>query len=466
MRLALAATAMLVLPLMAACGLLPAHEAVGPADSARLSATQLREDLRSLRDAIAKTHPDIRFSADTAELESAFARVDDGIRDTMTQDEAWRLFALLNPVFQDAHVSVISPQPQRQVAALHRVAGGLFPLEVHVDELGDVYVLSKLGGQRSEYASSRIERINGIPVRDVSSALLARTNGDTPAFRSANLSRRWWWFYWKVFGAPPAFDLALRSTAGSLTVRNMTASKETPAWLKDDAETDFDRAFSFEHLPDGVGLLTLNTFSWPEKKRFYDFTHKVFAQLRSTGTTVLVIDIRNNGGGDDDMWKEGLLRYLARRPYRHGSSFLLKVIEGRQRGDQKVGELVQGQIETWSHPRLDEPLRFDGKVYVLVGRHTYSSAVLFANVMQDHGFGALMGVGGHARARQSGGTQVHTLPHSGLRIVVPRFILDRPSGARTPALLSPDIPLEDDPFDPRRVFGAWRARRAAAGEME
>jgi hypothetical protein len=39
------------------------------------------------------------------------------------------------------------------------------------------------------------------------------------------------------------------------------------------------------------------------------------------------------------------------------------------------------------------------------------------------------------------------LPNTHLRITIPRFVVDRPSGEREPALIHPDILLPDSPFD-------------------
>jgi C-terminal processing protease CtpA/Prc len=98
---------------------------------------------------------------------------------------------------------------------------------------------------------------------------------------------------------------------------------------------------------------------------------------------------------------------------------------------------------------------------VLVGRLTYSSAVLFSNVVQDFGFGKLVGAGSYARARQTGGVQNIVLPNTRLEITIPRFIVDRPSGAREPALVHPDIVLPDSPFDRRETVNALLALIAA-----
>lgn len=109
--------------------------------------------------------------------------------------------------------------------------------------------------------------------------------------------------------------------------------------------------------------------------------------------------------------------------------------------------MVRGFGDSWVAPDLANPLHFYGRTYVLVGRLTYSSAVLFSNVVQDFGFAQLVGAGGYARARQTGGVQNVVLPNTKLEISIPRFIVDRPSGARAPAMVHPDIVLPDSPFD-------------------
>jgi hypothetical protein len=143
---------------------------------------------------------------------------------------------------------------------------------------------------------------------------------------------------------------------------------------------------------------------------------------------------------------DGVMPYIASAPYSNGSSCVLKVIEGRPREGQKVGDVVRGTQRSVYPPQLDNPLRFEGRLYVLIGPRTYSSSVLFTNVLQDKGFAIVAGVGGAARSTQSGGTQSITLPNTGMSVVVPRFVLTRPSGAA--GLLQPDLLVIDDPFRP------------------
>ena len=103
---------------------------------------------------------------------------------------------------------------------------------------------------------------------------------------------------------------------------------------------------------------------------------------------------------------------------------------------------MRGEIATWRQPQPDNALRVDGNTQVRIGPGTYSSAVLFANVMRDFGFATLAGAGGAARQTQSGGVRDARLPHSGLVITLPRFILDPPAGGRPGALLETTVNAE------------------------
>lgn len=438
--------------LLALSLLLPAAPSLAEPD--RYSAEQLRHDFRVLRDVIARTHPDPAHSVPAGRLAQAYMDIEAQLRAPMTRDEAWRLLATLNPLFADAHLLVGQPDWTGQSAAHLKAGGTLFPYEVQVDAAGDVRIRSELGGAASPWAGARIDKINGVPARDIASGLMARMHGDTPEFRAHLLSQRWWFFFWKMHGESTSYDLLL-SASGASTRLLKPASGATPVLLSDEA--DFDKQFKFELLADGTALLTINNFHWPDKARYLDFTRRAFAALRDAQAPTLLIDIRGNGGGNDDMWIDGILRYIADKPYRWASGYRKKVIQGRESETEKVGDVIAGAVDKWVQPELGHPLRFSGQTYLLVGRSTYSSAILFANVVQDFGFGKVVG-GGYARSSQSGGTQRAALPNTGLIVSAPRLILHRPSGAAEPALLRPDIVMNDDPFDGRAMVDALRTR--------
>jgi hypothetical protein len=152
------------------------------------------------------------------------------------------------------------------------------------------------------------------------------------------------------------------------------------------------------------------------------------------------------------MWKDGILRYIADRSYKHASRGIKRVLVTDKTKGETAGQIVDGIVPSDTAAAADDPLHFEGDVYVVVGPQTYSSAVLFSNVVQDYQFGKVAGVGDAARTRQSGGTRNLTLPHSGLTLAYPRLVLTRPSGKAGAEFMHPDLPLADDPLRPRAII--------------
>jgi C-terminal processing protease CtpA/Prc len=268
------------------------------------------------------------------------------------------------------------------------------------------------------------------------------------------VSRRWWFYYWKVYGAKDAFELVFFDRQ-PVSVR-VPGSRVNPDFLAE--ESDFARQFGIEMLSCRSALLTLKSFAWEDKARFLAFTRDAFARVRDAGVQTLIIDVRANGGGDDDFWTEGVLPYIATKPYRWGSTYRKRVLEEYLDEGETSGEIVSGAIDRCIQPEPENPLHFSGKVYLLIGRSTYSSAILLSNVIQDFGFGIVAGTGGSARANQSGGVQRIVLPNTGLVVYWPRFILARPSAARDPLYVKPDIEVAENLLNPREAVDTLLAR--------
>jgi len=420
-----------------------------------LTPEQLRADLRFVQESIAATHPQPDFSADPAAVRQAYAYIVEQMQAPMSPDQAWRLLAMLNPLYADGHLAITPATPLAQSQAFLDAAGSFFPYEVSLDASGALRIRTQLGGAPSPLQGTRITSINSVPAGQIIADLMTRCHGDTAAFRASLLSQRWPFMYWKVLGAPASYALQF-DNGQQLTV---AGAATLPAYLAGNGS--FAQQFRFELLPGKAALLTINTFAWPDKPQFTAFTADAFRQMREAGVQTLLIDVRANGGGNDDMWIDGVLRYIADKPYRWASTYRKKVIKGRDSASEKLGEVIDGEIGSWQQPQLADPLHFAGATYLLMGRRTYSSAILLSNVMQDFGFGKVVGAAGQARTRQSGGTQRFVLPNSGLELGVPRLLFQRPSGTGGPVLLQPDIVLPDSPYNERELIDAVLALPAS-----
>lgn len=411
---------------------------VADAQETPIPAAGVRADLRLAVRTIELNHPDLSHSVQKRRLEAALRRIEHRLKRLVTQGQAWFALAQLNPVLADGHLFIGFPDWREAGARAVAKGSGLFPFEVSIDPTGNLRIVAVLGGGPTPLAGQYIQRINGQDAGQVVRALSARAHGDTPAFRSALLARRWWFYYAEAFGTPAMFEIDLKAAGRE----KVAASRENPAFLKQ--EGSFEQTYRCDITEKGA-VLTASSFAWPDKAQFLAFTHDCFARIAALGVHRLIIDVRRNGGGDDDLWREGILHYIADRPYKHGSRYLKRVLQPQP--GETPGEVVAGTIESAAMPPAVEPLRFKGEVYVLVGRQTYSSAVLFSNVVQDYGFGKIAGTGGAVRTRQSGGVQSLRLPNTGLLLFYPRFVLDRPSGAAIPTYVEPDLRIPENPLD-------------------
>jgi len=428
------------------------------AQQEKFSPAQLKEDLQSLRAFIDATHPDISFSASPTQLEQAYAAISASLTQPMTANQFWHQAGKLNPLFNDAHWSVNLPQDQTDMQQLIKKTGGVFPLEVHIRPDGELTVLALAGGADTPWRGATIESINGVLAPLVGRQLLALRHGDNPLNRANLLGPSFQLYYASVFGAPAEFKLQLKQN-DNISEVTLPAS-QTAAVIGKTSEKFADN-FSYGVLDHNTAYLKLGTFSWPDEQEIGTFTKDAFTQIQQSGAKTLVIDIRENRGGNDSAWIDHVMPYLADRPFRVGSWNKKKVIASRATATEPAGLVIESEFKTWYQPQLNNPLRFTGKVVVLTGRRTYSSAVQFSNVMQDFDFATLAGEAAYARARSTGGIQFFTLPHSQLNIIVPRFWSARPKGGFTEQLQTPDWLMPDDVTAPNALIQAVLARSGA-----
>ena len=252
----------------------------------------------------------------------------------MSAGEAWTVLSRLNSVMADGHLAVTYPGgAANEIRQYVKQGGRLFPYAVHVTPEAEIFVRARLDETATPVVGTRIEMLDGVSAHDVAEKLLAHMNGDTVAMRAQLLSERFAFWYWKFYGERKTFRLRLAGTDSIVE-----ASSATPRAFQ---EKSFEQLFRLDLLDDAGALLTIDEFYWRDKPQFYAFTREAFARMRDAGTRTLIIDIRANSGGDDDVWIEGIMPYVATRSFSNGSSYRLKIIEGRQKEGQKVGDVVR-----------------------------------------------------------------------------------------------------------------------------
>jgi hypothetical protein len=426
--------------------------------NAMLQPAEAKSDVVQWLAFVEKTHPDLAYTVkDVPLLYKKVNQFKNSINEPISVRNFWLEMMQFNSAISDGHVS-LTPSKKRDLIKDYLQNGGtLFPFEVIFNN-DQLIIKQKINGEPSKLAGNSIKKINGISVNKILEPLLKRTHGDSDNQRKAVLATRFSIYYWMYFGEQKQFKLDIEKGTHEINGITVKASHEIAY-----ADDSFESNFQFKVVNKDTGLLTINTFTWrDDEARVFDFFKSAFSEIKKQNLTHLMIDIRENGGGDDNIWKQGIIPYIADKAWKTGSSYKVKILAGREDEGETAGDVVTGEITTVQQVKVDNPLKFDGDVSILVGPYTYSSSILFTNTIQDHDFGTIVGDRTGGKSGQTGGTQHLTLANSKLHSVVPRFLLTRPKGGHNLELITLDTTINYDPMQPTQLVDKLLIKHKAA----
>ena len=183
-------------------------------------------------------------------------------------------------------------------------------------------------------------------------------------------------------------------------------------------------AYSYRPLRRNVGLIHYRSCSDSEKMAA--FCAETFARLRSEKARALIVDVRDNSGGDSSV-SDVLFPFLTAQPYAQFGASQKRISDRlkREYGPQKFirfygldGWLARdGTILSYAGGALTtprrEPLRFTGPMYVLLGTNTFSSGLSFASAIKDFRMATLVGQETGEPVNTTGEVYRTTAPNSG-----------------------------------------------------
>ncbi|MGV3638315.1 MAG: S41 family peptidase [Flavobacteriales bacterium] len=211
----------------------------------------------------------------------------------------------------------------------------------------------------------------------------------------------------------------------------------------------------------GVDLLTVGSFESGDRKLF----RRIFAELRTRGSTHLVLDLRQNTGGDrhaavaltshlvDTTFSYAILRpKLKTRRYLNGKgkrNELLSRLKYDIGNFHRAKRTALGKAFSYRY-RPTRENHYHGRIHVITDGFTASSSTMVTSWLKQFTNATFVGgqAGGGYNGNNGGSFCQITLPRSGIGITFPayRLILDPASvndaGIKPDIEIDPDLPIE------------------------
>jgi hypothetical protein len=428
---------------------------------------QLRADFDALYSGLKSAHYDLYARRSQREYDALYRSMRAGFDHELGLDEARLRFQRFAAYGRIAHENIDLPTDGWE--RFRKAGGKAFPLYFRVVD-GRVYVNDDDSGIDGIAQGDEVLAVEGKPVKKWMEAPSALVSADNDYLRDAQMENRWPLLVWLSGGARDHFTLRLKRTDGhrvDLMVPARSRAEFTAAEAKHPPRFELDGdAREARMLDGGTAYLRPGPFYdnrpgaadiW-DNSAFRTFLDQAFEKFTAAGAQRLLIDLRDNPGGDNS-FSDLLVSRIADRPFRFTDSFEIKVSAATTAANRKrldgasdamakrmdaayagkpEGSRVMFEIERT--PPLATG-RLSGKVFVLINRHSYSNTVLVAAIVQDYHFGTVMGEETSDLASTYGAMEKFTLANTGIEVGYPKARILRPSGNSEARGVRPDIAI-------------------------
>ena len=413
-------------------------------------------DLEYLRFSLEETHFDLYAYTSEEDFEMNYLEVKKQIKkDSLSLLEVTNLFQKVVSKANNAHTRIVFPvQPYLAYA---QSGGSVFPLEVAIEN-GKALVRKNWSTNTNINIGAELKTINGIPINEVFKKIYPQISAERLYFKNAQLEGftlpR---YYWQVFGEQKEFEVEIVQKGNHSTQKLVAIKAMDDYEMKRDDILNHD--WHLKYLSNSSVYLRPGGFSGDEDK-YKRFIDSAFVDINAKKPNNLIIDLRNHPGGDDS-FGDYLVSYIADKPFKWASKFQLKSSsilkeDVRQTKDttetywksileHKNGEVYDYDFDFYK-PQL-QAKRYQGDVYVLVNRQSYSQSTVTASQIQDYGFGQIVGEETAEYPNLLASIFAYKLPKTGINVDVSKGKIQRVNGIDNKKGVIPDILIKDHLLD-------------------
>ncbi len=439
----------------------------------------LKSDFESLYSNLKHAHANLYAHRSKQEYDALYQSMLSGFKKPISLFEAKVSFQKFTAYGNVAHARIDFPTDH--YTNFRDNDGRSFPIYLRIAN-GRAYVGENYSDNTQIRSGDEILTLQDKPMPEWLSSTAQHISADTPYIAHSLLEFTFPQYLWLEIGEIEMFKLSLQQRDGTIfhtTVHAKTRQEQQeiaqnlPARF---ALTSNKRSATM--LDDKIAYLRPGPFyNFENPENIWDntasnaFIDAAFNSFQEANADTLIIDLRGNPGGNNS-FSDPMLSWIADQKFRFASKFLIrssaeaaqanqKRLDSNPDGDNSVSALLaQKYSETpfnqvfefdipYTEPRAEN--RFNGQVYALINRHSYSNAVNVASIIKDYNFGIIVGEKTSDMATTYGAMETFTLPHTKISVGFPKAHIIRPSGnpesdGVTPDLViaSPILPSETD----------------------